>query len=126
MDYLIIEDDDIDIMITKRMIEIVSPNISPVALQNGKQAMSYLEHRWQDRSLPTLKFIILDLIMPIMDGFEFLEMYSKSLYKKFPTVPLIILTNSYDQVDKIHTQSYPFVSTYTEKPLNKNLLKTFL
>lgn len=126
MDYLIIEDDDIDIMITKRMIEIVSPNISPVAIQNGKQAISYLEHLKQNRSLPALKFIILDLNMPIMDGFEFLETYSKSLYKKFPNVPLIILTSSFDQVDKTHTLSYPFVSTYAEKPLNKNLLKTFL
>ena len=76
MSYLIVDDDEIDIMITERMIQNVNPNVKPVIAKNGKEAISFLEEYQMEKvHARPLKFILIDLMMPMMNGFEFLEAY---------------------------------------------------
>jgi len=119
--YLIIDDDEIDKMIAERMIERIHPKIEQRGTMDGEQAISYLRKCTEENSIP--KFILLDLIMPMSDGFQFLERYSSELYPKMPDVPVVILSSSIHERDKKKCLGYSFVREYMLKPFDSRLFK---
>jgi two-component system response regulator len=96
---LIVEDDAVDremIGLAFRRAHVENPVIT---MANGEDALSYLRAQglFQDRveaDLPAV--IVLDLVMPQMDGFEFLRIIKSE--PKFASIPVVVLTTSqYDQ-----------------------------
>jgi len=79
---LIIEDDSFlaDMYAAKFQMKGYKVNLA----ENGREAMKEIQ-----KEKPSL--IILDILMPKMDGFEFLEQFKKN--EKFKNIPVIILTN---------------------------------
>ena len=124
--YIIIEDDDIDILIIERMIKMVDTSIKSVVIKDGEEAINYLEEISTDIQVLKPEFILLDLMMPIVNGFEFLEMYNKLIFPLMPKVPIIILTTSFHSDDKEVSMSYEFVKEFMIKPLNKNKVLEFV
>ena len=116
---LLIDDNDTDNFISRRVIELTQFAQRVVVKSSGRQALDYLQEHAQDpNELPDL--IFLDINMPIMDGFMFLyefEMLPSETQKK-PQV--IILSSSEDRrdVDKIITN--PAVIKYITKPLTQD------
>ena len=88
--YLLIEDDDIDIMIVKSMINLIHPFIKPIIVYNGQEALSFLDQYLKEATNQKPEFILLDLNMPTMNGFEFLKTYYDKFYPDFPEIPIII------------------------------------
>jgi CheY-like chemotaxis protein len=119
---LLIDDNDTDNFISRRVIELTEFAQRVVVKSSGQQALDYLqEHAQSPGDLPDL--IFLDINMPIMDGFMFLY--------EFETLPadiqeksrVIILSSSEDRrdVDKIITNKA--VIKYITKPLTQDDLK---
>lgn len=80
---LLIVEDSIEIQVLlKRLLE--SEGFDVVCASHGKQAIDILEHD----TLPNL--ILLDLMMPVMDGFEFRDRQLKD--PRFKEIPVIIMT----------------------------------
>jgi len=119
--YLIIEDDHIDKMIAERMIERIHPEIEQRGTSDGEEAISYLRKCLEGNNVP--RFILVDLIMPLSDGFQFLERYNSELYPKMPEVPVLILSSSIHERDKKKCLGYPFVKEYMLKPFDSKLFK---
>ncbi len=113
---LLIEDDEIDVLINDRMISKYKGNIKRVVAKNGSEAEKILETSAQEGNFPTK--IILDLIMPIMNGFQFLDMYQDKFYAKFPATKVYVLTSSIHPSDNKKTKEYPFVNAHITKPLS--------
>ena len=113
---LLIEDDEIDVLINDRMISKYKGNIKRVVAKNGSEAEKILNTAAQEGNFPTK--IILDLIMPIMDGFQFLDMYQERFYPKFPQTKVYVLTSSIHPSDNKKTGVYPFVNAHITKPLS--------
>lgn len=62
-------------------------------------------------------FIILDLVMPLMNGFDFLEIYERDFFKNnFSNI--IVLTSSIHELDKRKALNYKCVKTYMVKPFS--------
>ena len=81
---------------------------------NGRDACGYLEKECPD-------FIFLDIKMPVMGGWEFLdEMQKKGLCKG---VKVAMLTSSIRPEDKKKAENYECVVAYLEKPLNKETVE---
>jgi CheY-like chemotaxis protein len=95
--------------------------------ESGPAALSLLNkiHSSGDqlapRDLSTL--IFLDLNMPVMNGWEFLEAFEKDYQHLCGLVKIVILTSSIDTADIIKSRQYKIVSDYVSKPITADVLK---
>ncbi|MEM1136385.1 MAG: response regulator [Bacteroidota bacterium] len=115
--YLIIDDSEIDILVVNRMIEKVYPNLKPVSISDGAKGISYMKNVVSGTNVKP-SFILLDLQMPLMDGFEFLNIYEREFFHQLPDVKVIILTSSIHIIDKEKAEKYRTVSAYMVKPFS--------
>jgi CheY-like chemotaxis protein len=118
---MLVDDNDTDNFISKRIIEI-NKFAKRVEIKNsGKSALQYLEENQnKPENLPDL--IFLDINMPIVDGFVFLfefEMFPEELKKKCKIVILSSSDNKRD-IEKIVDNEY--VIKFITKPLTDNAL----
>ena len=85
---LLVEDDDVDAIITKRALGDIKVTNELVHRVNGEDALDYL----QNQANPKPCFILLDLNMPRMNGFEFLKIAKAD--ESLKKIPVIVLTTS--------------------------------
>ena len=112
---LIVEDDQVDVMTIKRAFKQVEAENHLHIESNGEEALRYLN---EVKELPGL--IILDLNMPKMNGIEFLNILRSN--PKFKHLPVVVLTTSKEQQDKISTFNLN-ISGYMIKPVDFNQFK---
>ena len=84
------------------------------------QALEILENT---STIPSL--IFLDINMPKMDGWEFLEAYSK-MNAAFKTTKIVMLSTSLSSFDKKKAEENPLVTDYMQKPLTDEKLLKYL
>jgi len=119
----IIDDDPIFIFGTQRMMKIADFCDSFMIFHNGKNAIETLEKIIvAEGTLPDL--ILLDLNMPIMDGWQFLDEFIKIPCKQ--KITIYIITSSIDTEDLKKAKTYSNVSDYLLKPVTIEGLKTLL
>jgi CheY-like chemotaxis protein len=90
----------------------------------GTDAIQYLEQCNADKDFPDAMFI--DLNLPGMNGFEFIEEYEKRYMKYNPGPRIIMLTNSILEDDRIRAMQFGSVLDFMSKPLNKNKIREIL
>ena len=108
---LLVEDDLVDIMTVKRGFKDVGVLNELLIMNNGEQALDYLNNPVQ--GLPCV--ILLDINMPKMNGHEFLEQLKKHTLFKF--IPVIMLTSSKEQQD-VDNSFELGISGYILKPVD--------
>ena len=112
---LVIDDDDINIFIIKKIVEKTGFDIDMVSKSNGQQAIDYLnEAIAAQNQLPHL--ILIDINMPVMNGWEFVEAYQRLGIAQ--PVDLYILSSSVYENDIEKTKSYSSVKGFISKPLS--------
>ena len=116
---LVIDDDDINIFIIKKIVEKTGFDIDMVSKNNGQQAIDYLKQTIAS-NLPLPQLILIDINMPVMNGWEFIEAY-QSLGVTTP-VDLYILSSSVYENDIEKTKSYSSVKGFISKPLSMERL----
>lgn len=97
------------------------------AFANGQEAWQFLQQQSQkNERLPEV--MLIDLNMPIMDGWELLRAISDLLdTQPGSELPrLYIVTSSIDRQDQDLVVQYPFVSGFVSKPLSRDVLKHML
>ena len=88
---------------------------------NGEEIFNYLS----DQNNPPPSLIFLDLNMPILNGWGFLEKYSE-IQDQFNDLSIYLVTSSIDPEDKKKAESYDFVKGFVSKPLPVEFLKSLL
>ena len=107
---LLVEDDDVDIMIIKRVFRDLEVLNQLVCLSDGKDALEFLRDRNNEK--PCL--IFLDLNMPRMNGWELLEIISTDDVLR--DIPIVILTTSDSKEDRDRAETFrPTVIGYMTK-----------
>jgi CheY-like chemotaxis protein len=92
---------------------------------NGKEAIDYLRSKLHDPSqLPDV--ILLDLNMPVMDGWDFLERYLMLQPRIGKKIHIYIVTSSVDPVDVERANRINAVTDYFVKPLTRDKLVSIL
>ncbi len=119
----LVEDEAIDIKIVENLIFQREVGISLESFNSCQEAWDHLKIQPLAR-FPDL--ILLDLYLPFMNGFEFLEQYHQHFFPKVEKTSIIILTSSFQQRDMETSFSFPAVADYLVKPFNKSHLARVL
>jgi len=91
---------------------------------NGRQALTlFHEYYLKAKTFPDI--ILLDLNMPIMDGFGFLEAFKQLNLPQKESVKIIVLTSSTNEEDRTKAMKLG-ASNYLTKPLREDLLRKAL
>lgn len=116
----IIDDDPIFVFGILRFLKLAHLGEEFVHYANGKVALEGLQENLKSKEfIPDL--IMVDLNMPVMDGWQFLEKYAK---EDFPVNQLIfIVSSSIDPADRKRAEIFPFVSEFVVKPVSPTRLK---
>ncbi|EON76258.1 protein containing response regulator receiver d omain [Lunatimonas lonarensis] len=118
---LIVDDDKLALhYIMRRAKETLIPGDFHVA-ENGKEAIDKLEDLSDDTDQV---LVLLDLNMPVMTGWDFLDLLTGKPYKEKTLV--VIVTSSTSQIDKDRSKKYKEVIGYIEKPLATETLREVL
>lgn len=118
----IIDDDDIYVYAIKRLINIRKLSEQVFVFKNGKQAIDYfIETSLEEMIMPDI--ILLDIRMPVMGGWEFLERFSKLDFVGKHKVGVYVVSSSIDPRDLCKADEFPLVEKYLFKPINSEDLK---
>lgn len=122
---LLIDDDQVYLFAATKTIEATGLAGSVEVCTNGLDALEYLKNIIKSSGkLPDVIFI--DINMPVMDGWEFLEEY-KTLRENITTpIKIYILSSSVDKNDIMRSKEYNSVIDYVIKPVYKDKFSEIL
>jgi len=125
MDLLLcVDDDSITIMLSKMVLTRTAYAKEIVTAHNGEEALEYLDHLISSGATVKPSLIFLDLNMPVMGGWEFLDAFAEPKYREvFPECKVIVLSSTIDPEDIEKSKSYPMVLDFMSKPISKDLLE---
>lgn len=115
-----IDDDPIALLLSKLVISKANFASEIITLPNGQDALSFLEQ--QQIADHEQLIILLDLNMPVMDGWEFLEQFSDKIYQIHHNAKIILLSSSIDPNDIQKSRQFNMVLDFFPKPLTKEML----
>lgn len=125
---LCVDDDPISLMLCKMVISKSSFAKQIITAQNGEDAILFFDELKLNnlgaeiKEYPTL--IFLDLNMPVMDGWEFLEHFSKEQYASiFKNTKIIVLSSTINPEDIKKSKDFSMVVNFLSKPITKEMLE---
>lgn len=125
---LCVDDDPITLMLCKMVITRSDFAQELITAQNGEEALNYFDDLKLNNLGTEIKrypqLIFLDLNMPVMGGWEFLDYFAKEEYRTlFKDCKVIVLSSTIDPDDINKAKTYPMVLDFLSKPISKQMLE---
>jgi len=120
--FILVDDDNLNNMLSKLFIKRTLPNIEIVDFTLPEKGFHYMETAFTfDKPIPSI--LLLDINMPIMDGWEFLKKYSLLDKKIQEQITVYILSSSVDKKDQDFSADHKNVKRYLVKPITLEAIK---
>lgn len=125
LSFLVIDDRELDCFVAKKLIEHTGKASSINTFDDARLALEYIT-TFPYKEDDGLTVILLDLLMPIMNGFEFaeaFEMLDKTIRDKYI---ILAITTSLNKNDIVKINEYNSVKGVIKKPVSMSQLSTLL
>ncbi|MCF4101662.1 response regulator [Gillisia sp. M10.2A] len=122
---LLVDDDDAANFIHKRIIQMADCAEHVAVALNGEDALEYLTTK-ENGDYPKPDLIFLDINMPIMNGWEFLEEYEKLEQEQKGGELIVMLTTSINPDDIEKAKRIEHITDFHSKPLDLESLNEIL
>jgi len=119
---LLIDDDDVVNILNTIMVRQTGRVESILAIQSAEKALEALSAFQHEDKWPSLIFV--DINMPGMDGWEFIEQFRESFSAYKQKCVICLLSSSLDPRDKQKAAQSDMVDYYASKPLTKAVVHT--
>lgn len=125
---LLIDDDEPTNFLNRMLIEEVACTEHIQIAQSGQSALDYLKGNgsFANGQFPSPDLIFLDINMPAMNGWEFLDRYNELDPELKSRVKIVMLTTSFNPDDITRAKENPVISNFETKPLTSHKLHRIL
>jgi CheY-like chemotaxis protein len=127
---LLIDDDFATNFINKKIIQKAEITEHIQVVLNGKEAIDYLCNQGKFESTETTnpkpQLILLDINMPVMDGWDFATAYRDLPIEKKGKNVIVMLSSSFNPADRAKAESIEEISDFKQKTLNLEALNDIL
>jgi CheY-like chemotaxis protein len=123
---MLIDDNEIDNLINQKMIEASGISEHIFVHSGAKSAIEFLKNMEKlfkagAGFLPDI--IFLDIDMPLMDGFQFLDEYEKMSEELKQHAQIVMLTSSLNPADMQKAKKNQYITKFLNKPLSSETLQ---
>jgi two-component system chemotaxis response regulator CheY len=120
--YILVDDDALCNEISRMILEDTFGEVDIKAFTRPEEGLDFIEREYAKNSGPAILF--LDINMPGIDGWQFLEQYEKFSEQVKQQIYIYILSSSIDRRDRIKAEADKNVEGFISKPLDTEILTT--
>jgi CheY-like chemotaxis protein len=124
---LLVDDDQTTNFLCRRLLQEVNFTEKLLVAVNGQEALALLDEHCPPEHIgadcPVL--ILLDMKMPVMDGFDFLEAYARLPQARNPAIVIVMLTTSLHPRDLARAEQFN-IAGFVSKPLTRAKINALL
>lgn len=115
----LIDDDKIYQFTARKILESTGLAKSILSFYNGSEAIGYLRENQSKEKDQLPDVIFLDINMPVMNGWQFLEEFHKMTQSLKKIITIYVVSSSVDDCDIQKSKAYTSVTDYIVKPINR-------
>ena len=121
----VVDDDDVYRFTIEKYIQMLSSTTRVISFADGEEALDYFKENLDtEENLPEI--VLLDVNMPIMDGWDFLNEYERIKSRLNKEIRVYLVSSSTDERDQNCSRNYPSVRDYLVKPIDEKYLKRLI
>ena len=126
LSFIVIDDSELDCFIARKIISHADKGLTVKTFQRGNEALDMVRKNMADYAESDMTIILLDLQMPMMNGFQFVEEFEKFSSEARKKFRIVILSSTRNSNDIFRIFTYNTVHSLMEKPLTLEKLLSLM
>jgi two-component SAPR family response regulator len=122
LNFIVIDDSKLDCFIAEKIIQNTGKSNSVRTFQQATDALEYIKGITPDGEI----IIFVDIQMPMMNGFEFVEAFEKLSPEVRSCCVIYMLSSSINENDIAKVKGYPSIKQFVNKPLTASSISILL
>jgi len=120
---ILVDDDPVTIQLCNMVFKRTMPTANILVFENGLEATEWIDYQQGALTQDGHFVLFLDLSMPVLDGWGFLEYFEKLHESIKQKISIHVLTSSIDRRDIEHSGQYDSVKGFHSKPLTHKMIE---